>query len=303
MTKDEILSVIEKYNSIFCFDNLNTSLMVCEQPECSLNCLSLDVVEIYAYIIIQKIKNQITSYKDIHWSWKKIQDRFYFFVFPDTSEEAELKKVLEMCPKNTFTNIKSMNVDNYVSCIDEINVYKTCIQRGGEQCHACPFETDIMLTINRGQRNLEDLNLLSQIICYLDINFTLGFLETMTDELNKIKSKAEQKDLINGILKFVEGIDKVCQEVAEIRKPFNDDISEENRLRKIIDTCQITADLFQWKFQMKDDVVELGVVYSKSNMLLEKAKDFFGSDTGWSREKKVRRKSCNSVLDTMVQML
>lgn len=303
MTKDEILPVIENYNSIFGFGNLNTSLMVCEQPERSLKCLSLDVVEIYAYIIIQKLRDKTISFEDIHWSWKRIQDRFYFFVFPDTIEETELKKVSGMCQKNTFKNIKSMNDNNYVSCIDEINVYKTCIQRGDEQCHACPFETDILLTINRGQRNLDDLNLLSQIICYLDINSTLGFLETMIDELKKIKSKAEQKDFLKGISEFVEGIDKVCKEVSEIDKSFNDDISEENRLRKIIDTCQITADLFQWKFQMKDDVVELGVVYSKNNMPLEKAKEFFGSGTGWSREKKVRRKSCNSVLDTMGQML
>lgn len=56
MTNEEVMSVIKSYNSIFQYADLNANLVVCQESRFSLKCLSLDVVEIYVYMLIQRVK-------------------------------------------------------------------------------------------------------------------------------------------------------------------------------------------------------------------------------------------------------
>lgn len=303
MTKDQISLVIENYNSIFCFDDLNTNLVVCEQPLFSLKCLSLDDAEICAYIIIQKIKSNSINYDEIQWHWKEINGEYIFFVLPDTNAKLELQKVVGKCPEKKYQNLNSMASNNYVSLIDEIELYRSCMMDGNKENHSCPFETDLILAINKSERNLEDLNFLSQILCCLDMNLTLGFLDAMNIELIKRGSKVEQKDMLKGIEKFVDGIEEVCTEVSSFLDNSCLDDSKGCRLAKVIETCEITADIFRRKRQMKEQPVDLSSIYSNENMANVKVQAFFESTKEWDRDKKVRRRSCNSVLKSMRKMI
>lgn len=303
MTKDKISLAIENYNSIFRFEKLNTNLVVCEQPLISLKCLSLDDAEICAYLIIQKIKSNSVNYDEIQWHWKEINGEYIFFVLPDTNEKLELQRVVGKCPEKKYQNLNSTDPNNYVRLIDEIQLYRSCMMEGSKENHSCPFETDLLLAINKSERNLEDLNLLSQILCCLDMNLTLSFLDAMNSELVKRGSKVEQKDMLKGIEKFVDGIEEVCEEVSLILDQSCDGDAKGCRLAKVIETCEITADIFRRKRQMKTEPVNLSSIYPDENMPNAKFRTFFENTKEWDRDKKVRRRSCNSVLKSMRKMV
>lgn len=181
----------------------------------SLKCLSLDNAELCAYIIIQKIKNNSIDYVEIQWHWKKVGDKYVFFVLPnpdEPDEHWELKEMPGECPQKKYKSL--MFSDNYVGLIDEIKVYGSCMMEGSKMNHSCPLETDLLLAINRNGRDLEDLNLLNQILCCLDLNLTIRFLDIMSKELEECGSKEEQKDLREGISRFVKEVEELCKEIS-----------------------------------------------------------------------------------------
>lgn len=297
MTKDNITRAIEDYNSIFQYDNLNMNLVVCEQPLLSLKCLSLDNAELCAYIIIQKIKNNSIDYAEIQWHWKEVGGKYIFFVLPNPDEQRELQGVIRTCPQEKYKSL--MPSDNYVGLIDEIEVYGSCMMEGSKENHSCPLETDLLLAINRNGRDLADLNLLNQILCCLDLNLTISFLDAMSEELKERGSKAEQKAMWKGIKQFVDGVEDLCKEIAGFFNKSCVDDCNKCRLPKVVETCEITADIFRRKQQMKQQPINLNSIYTNKNTPHEKVQTFFASAKEWNRDKKVRHRSCNSILETM----
>lgn len=71
------------------------------------------------------------------------------------------------------------------------------------------------------------------------------------------------------------------------------------RLLKVVETCEVTADIFRRKQQMKQQPINLNSIYTNKNTPHEKVQNFFASAKEWNRDKKVRHKSCNSILKAM----
>lgn len=288
MTKDDILMIVKKYNSVFQFEDFNTNILTCEMKSFSLNCLSLDEVEICAYKIIKEIRENKLNCDAFQWKWKNENDKLFFYILPNEINRKKLNIYLEKC-KIIF---------------DDFSLYKSCKRDGDNRSHSCPLEVDLLLTINRSGRDLEKFNLLSQILCCLDMNLTLNFLETMREELLKIKDcKTQQKQLYNGIEEFVNGIESVCSDISLLLSPDGLNQLDNDTLSELVKTCNITADVFRKKRQMKKESVYLSAVYSDNYSTSEKMSDLFQKTKEWKRDKKLKRRSCNSVLSSMEKLL
>lgn len=300
MAKDEIISAIKSYNSIFQYDELNTNLIVCKKPMFSLKCLSLDVVEIYVYILIQKIKRKSINYNKIQWHYMKVDEKYVFYVFPDKEDWSKIFNAVAPCDygkDNKYEGI--LPPDSYVCRVQEIELCASCRKEGSSDAVSYPFEADMLFTINKNERSLENLNFLSQMLCYLDMELTFSFLDGMKAQLGKIKNEEEQEGLLRAIGEFVDGIEDLSREIAAFWEPDCDDGLEKKHLDEFMDTCELTAEIFRLKRQKKRQFVRVNELYSDENLPNVKVKNFFENSRGWSKEKTVKHRSCKSVLLSM----
>lgn len=304
MTNEEVMSVIKSYNSIFQYADLNTNLVVCQESRLSLKCLSLDVVEIYVYMLIQRVKAKTINCNEIQWHYMKVDEKYVFYAFPNKRELSELFSAVAPCvyeKDNKYGGV--LPLTSYVCCADEIELCASCKKEGSSDAASYPFEADILLTINKNERSLEDLNFLSQVLCYLDLELTFSFLDGMGKELGKLGTKKEQKALLAAIKEFINDIDDMKREVAAFSGKNRADERREDQLDRIVETCELTAEIFRFKRQKNQKIVYLDVLYSDENLPDAKVKNFFENARGWNRKKRVKRRSCDSILSSMEKKL